>query len=127
MFNDYEGIAQITKKENNYGFVSYPLILIILPTRELALQTYDESLKLLYKTYINTVVVYGGEKSHKQIQELNNGCDILIGTLGCLIDFLEKVFIRLSEVKYLVIDEADKLLDMGFEEEKSYIIWFSNT
>ena len=123
LFNDPEGVTQIIKKETNYGFVSYPLILIILPTRELALQTYEEALKLLYKTYINTVVVYGGEKSHMQIHELNNGCDILIGTPGRLIDFLEKDFIRLSEVKYLVIDEADKLLDMGFEEDINHILY----
>ena len=123
LFNDTEGITQITKKEFNYGFISYPLILIILPTRELALQTYDESLKLLYKTYINTVVVYGGEKSHNQMHELNNGCDILIGTPGRLIDFLEKGFIDLSDIKYLVIDEADKLLDMGFEEDINHIIY----
>ena len=122
LFNDPEGITQI-KEGNNFGFVSYPLIFIILPTRELALQTYEEALKLLYKTYINTVVVYGGEKSYAQRHELENGCDILIGTPGRLIDFLEKRLISLSEVKYLVIDEADKLLDMGFEEDINHILF----
>ena len=61
LFNDKEGILEIPKSKlsNNYNFISYPLILIILPTRELALQTFEECLKLLYNTYINTVVVYG--------------------------------------------------------------------
>ena len=94
-----------------------------MPTRELAIQTYEESLKLLYKSFINTVVVYGGEKSYNQINQLNEGCDILIGTPGRLIDFLQKGFIKLSDVKYVVIDEADKLLDMGFEEDIDYILF----
>ena len=123
LFNDPQGIPEITKGRNNYGYVSYPLILIILPTRELAIQTYEESLKLLYKSFINTVVVYGGEKSYNQINQLNEGCDILIGTPGRLIDFLQKGFIKLSDVKYVVIDEADKLLDMGFEEDIDYILF----
>ena len=132
LFNDPEGITKITSSDNNHGYYkSYPLILIILPTRELAIQTYEESLKLLYKTYINTVLVYGGEKPYNQTKELNDGCDILIGTPGRLIDFLEKGLISLTEVKFLVIDEADKLLDMGFEEDINHILynfnWSSNT
>ena len=125
LFNDYEGITQITSSPNSYGygFISYPLILVILPTRELAIQTYEETLKLLYKTYINTVVIYGGEKSNYQMDELRDGCDILIGTPGRLIDFLEKGLIKLSEVKFLVIDEADELLDMGFEEDINHILY----
>lgn len=122
LFNDPQGIPQITKGQNNFGYVSYPLILIILPTRELAIQTYEEALKLLYKSFINTVVVYGGEKSYNQINQLKEGCDILIGTPGRLIDFLQKGFIQLCDIKYVVIDEADKLLDMGFEEDIKYIL-----
>ena len=122
LFNDPEGISVI-KSSNNFGYVSYPLILVILPTRELAIQTYEESLKVLYKTFINAVVVYGGEKSFNQMNELYKGCDILIGTPGRLIDFLEKGLIRLSEVKFLVIDEADKLLDMGFEDDINHILY----
>ena len=122
LFNDPEGISEI-KSSNNFGYVSYPLILVILPTRELAIQTYEESLKLLYKTFINTVVVYGGEKSYNQINELYKGCDILIGTPGRLIDFLEKGLIQLTEIKFLVIDEADKLLDMGFEDDINHILY----
>ena len=123
LFNDPEGITQINETNKFGTFISYPLIFIILPTRELAIQTYEEALKLLYRTYINTVVVYGGEKIHEQRHELEKGCDILIGTPGRLIDFLEKKVISLSEVKYVVIDEADKLLDMGFEEDINHILY----
>jgi ATP-dependent RNA helicase DDX3X len=121
LFNDPEGITKIIESKM-FGYVSYPLILIILPTRELAIQTYEETLKLLYKTSINTVVVYGGEKYNNQIHELNEGCDIVIGTPGRLIDYLGRGFISLSNVKFLVIDEADKLLDMGFEEDINHIL-----
>lgn len=126
LFNDPEGITKITKSEFKPGYISYPLILIILPTRELAIQTYEESLKLLYKTYINTVLVYGGEKPYNQKLDLSEGCDILIGTPGRLIDFLGQGLISLNEVKFLVIDEADKLLDMGFEEDINHIIYDFN-
>jgi ATP-dependent RNA helicase DDX3X len=122
LFNDCEGINQI-KGGSKYGYTSYPLILVITPTRELAIQTYEEALKLLYKTYINTVVVFGGEKPYIQQNELYAGCDIIIGTPGRLIDFLERGLINLTEVKFLVIDEADKLLDMGFEEDINQILY----
>jgi ATP-dependent RNA helicase DDX3X len=122
LFNDFEGINQI-KSGSKYGYTSYPLILVITPTRELAIQTYEEALKLLYKTYINTVVVFGGEKPFIQQKELYAGCDIVIGTPGRLIDFLERGVINLIEVKFLVIDEADKLLDMGFEDDINTILY----
>ena len=125
LFNNSEGILEIPKTKSNQGsrYISYPLILIILPTRELALQTFEECLKLLYNTYINTVVVYGGEKIFSQKNELQEGCDIVIGTPGRLIQFLEEGLISLSQVKFLVIDEADKLLDMGFEEDINKILY----
>ena len=125
LFNNEEGILEIPKNKSNSTskYISYPLILIILPTRELAIQTFEECLKLLYNTYINTVVVYGGEKIFSQKNELQEGCDIVIGTPGRLIQFLEEGNISLSQVKFLVIDEADKLLDMGFEEDINKILY----
>ena len=125
LFNDNDGILEIPKFKSsiNQSFVSYPLILIILPTRELAIQTFEECLKLLYKTFINTVVVFGGEKIYSQKSELQEGCDIVIGTPGRLIQFLQEGDISLSQIKFLVIDEADKLLDMGFEEDINHILY----
>ena len=127
LFNDKEGILEIPKSKSNYNnYISYPLILIILPTRELAIQTFDECLKLLYNTYINTVMVFGGEKTYGQRLELEEGCDIVIGTPGRLIHFLEEGYISLTQVKYLIIDEADELLDMGFEEDINHILFNYN-
>ena len=97
--------------------ISYPLLLIIVPTRELAIQIYQESLKILYQTQIIPVCVYGGEDYLYQIADLREGCDILIGTPGRLIHFLEKDYISLDMCKFLVIDEADKMMDMGFEPD----------
>ena len=83
----------------------------------------DTEAELLYNTYINTVVVYGGEKTFPQKYELQEGCDIVIGTPGRLIQFLEEGIISLSQVKFLVIDEADELLDMGFGEDINHILY----
>ena len=131
LFSDTEGILEIPKNKlsnisNKSKYISYPLILIILPTRELAIQTFEECLKLLHNTFINTVVVYGGEKIFSQKCELQEGCDIVIGTPGRLIQFLEEGDISLNQVKFLVIDEADKLLDMGFEEDINHILYDFN-
>jgi ATP-dependent RNA helicase DDX3X len=67
-----------------------PLVLIILPTRELAAQVFDEARRLSYRTMLRPCVVYGGGPSHIQREELEKGCDILIGTPGRLCDFMEK-------------------------------------
>ena len=113
---------------NNYPLInkkkriSYPLLLIIVPTRELAIQIYYEALKLLYQTEIIPVCVYGGADYSNQIADLREGCDILIGTPGRLINFLEKEFISLDMCEFLVIDEADKMMDMGFEPDLRKIV-----
>ena len=113
---------------NNYPLInkkkriSYPLLLIIVPTRELAIQIYYEALKLLYQTEIIPVSVYGGADYSNQIADLREGCDILIGTPGRLIHFLEKDYISLDMCKFLVIDEADKMMDMGFEPDIRKIV-----
>jgi ATP-dependent RNA helicase DDX3X len=113
---------------NNYTLInkkkriSYPFLLIIVPTRELAIQIYYEALKLLYQTEIIPVCVYGGADYSNQIADLREGCDILIGTPGRLINFLEKEFISLDMCEFLVIDEADKMMDMGFEPDIRKIV-----
>ena len=103
--------------------MSYPLVLVILPTRELCQQTYKEALTLLYNTNIIAGMVYGGEKVGEQKHMLRKGIDILMGTPGRLLQFLYEGFIDLSQLKYLVIDEADVLLDMGFYYDLMDIIY----
>jgi ATP-dependent RNA helicase DDX3X len=94
-----------------------PLGLILEPTRELAVQVYEETLKMCHRTGIQAVVVYGGISERIQEQELIKGADIVIATPGRLIDMAEHGSLDLSQIRYLVIDEADRMLDIGFEPQ----------
>ena len=115
---DEPSITQFESPTNK----SYPLVLVILPTRELCQQTYKESLTLLYNTNIIAGMAYGGEKVGDQKHTLRKGIDILLGTPGRLLQFLYEGYLNLSMLKYLVIDEADVLLDMGFYPDLMNII-----
>ena len=105
---------------------SYPVCLIIVPTRELAEQIYIEARKLLYKTGIVVCKCYGGVPNDTQIRELRQGVDIVIGTPGRLNEFIEKKILYLNLIKYLVIDESDRMLDMGFKPQLEDIIIKNN-
>lgn len=101
--------TQSTK--NNGG----PSALILVPTRELAMQVSAEIVKFSkYLPYIKTVCVYGGVPYPIQRRSLNSRYDILVATPGRLIDHMERGRINLSKVKFMVLDEADRMLDMGF-------------
>lgn len=97
--------------------VSYPLALIMSPTRELANQINDECLKLIHETGIHSGCIYGGADSSSQFRMLREGLDIIIGTPGRINDMLSRGAISLSKVKTVVLDEADRMLDMGFEPQ----------
>ena len=101
---------------------SYPVCLVLVPTRELAEQIYVEARKLLYKTGIIVSKCYGGVPSDAQIRELRQGVDIVIGTPGRINEFIEKKILYLNLIKYLVIDESDRMLDMGFKPQLENII-----
>ncbi|KAG0321630.1 hypothetical protein BGZ97_010725 [Linnemannia gamsii] len=92
-----------------------PLALIISPTRELAIQIFDETRRFTYKSPIRPAVIYGGADLRRQKDQLARGCDILIATPGRLVDAMERGAIALDKVRYLVLDEADRILDLGFE------------
>jgi len=94
----------------------YPVCLILAPTRELALQTYNESRKFCSKLGVISKVIYGGKDYGMQRRYLSyDGCDVLIATPGRLIDSLDHYDISFQSLRYVVIDEADRMLDMGFE------------
>jgi len=103
-----------------------PLVLILAPTRELATQIFDECRRFTYKTMMRPCVVYGGADVRTQRMELSKGCDVLTATPGRLNDFLNRAVISLARVKYLVLDEADRMLDMGFEAEIRKIVQSSD-
>lgn len=102
---------------------SAPVSLIIVPTRELAEQIHKEARKLLNGTGIEVTQIYGGVPHDSQKMELRMGKDIIVATPGRLIDFLDSKMISLKKVKYLIIDEADRILDMGFEVQLNSIIF----
>src|SRR5688572_22069132 len=98
------------------------MALILAPTRELASQIYEESKKFTYRSFVRPCVVYGGADAGQQMREMDRGCDILTATPGRLADLIERGKISLSCVKYLVLDEADRMLDMGFEPQIRRIV-----
>uniref|UniRef100_A0A3Q3MEW2 RNA helicase n=1 Tax=Mastacembelus armatus TaxID=205130 RepID=A0A3Q3MEW2_9TELE len=100
----------------------YPISLVLAPTRELALQIYDEARKFAYRSRVRPCVVYGGADIGQQIRELERGCHLLVATPGRLVDMMERGKIGLEYCNYLVLDEADRMLDMGFEPQIRRIV-----
>lgn len=99
-----------------------PRILVLVPTRELAMQIAQEAEKFSkYLPQIKTVCIYGGVPYPPQKRALSKPYDILIATPGRLMDHMERGFIDLSKIKTLILDEADRMLDMGFLEPVEYI------
>lgn len=91
-----------------------PRALILLPTRELALQVEEQFTKFSKNFKLKSVTLYGGTGYEKQKKQLSRGVDIIIATPGRLLDMVESKFADLSKIEILVLDEADRLLDMGF-------------
>ncbi len=100
--------------------------LILSPTRELAVQisTALTAISKPFNTRITTI--YGGQSFDPQIRSLKKGSDIVIGTPGRVLDMLRKGFLKISDIEYLVIDEADEMLRFGFLEDLELIFGFSN-
>ena len=115
--------ADITsgRKNSKGNFVSE---LILVPTRELAKQVADsiKSYAVHFNGEIKTVAVFGGVSINKQMQVLGGGTDILVATPGRLLDLISSNAIKLDRVKTLVLDEADRMLSLGFTEELSALL-----
>lgn len=101
----------------------FPVALVLSPTRELAIQTHKETLKFAYRTNITSAILYGGRENYRdQINKLRLGCHILIATPGRLLDVIDQGMVSLEECTFLVLDEADRMLDMGFEPQIRQIV-----
>ena len=99
-----------------------PIALILAPTRELAVQIQSECNRFGSSSRLRTAAVYGGVPKGPQIRDLQRGAEIVIATPGRLIDMLEAGKTSLKRVTYLVMDEADRMLDMGFEPQIRKIV-----
>ena len=134
--NDFIGLAQTgTGKTAGFGLPLAHLLdfsikktqaLIVCPTRELCLQITDD-LKKFTKNFrgANVVPVYGGASFDIQKKQLNRGAQIVVATPGRLIDFLNRKSLDISQVSYVVLDEADEMLNMGFKEDIDNILSFT--
>ena len=91
--------------------------LVLVPTRELAIQVHAEVASLRHGAHPRTVAVYGGQAISLQMRSLERGVDVVVGTPGRVIDMIQRGKLDLSHVEFLVLDEADEMLDMGFAEE----------
>ena len=102
--------------------------LVLVPTRELARQVSDELKKLAkYKKFINIVPIYGGADMGKQLRDLKKGADIVVGTPGRVMDHMKRKTIVLDGLKFLTLDEADEMFDMGFRDDMKTIIEKTNS
>ncbi|XP_042497962.1 DEAD-box ATP-dependent RNA helicase 20-like isoform X1 [Macadamia integrifolia] len=99
-----------------------PIVLVLAPTRELAVQIREEAAKFASHSHIRRTCIYGGAPKGPQIRDLQAGVEIVIATPGRLIDMLEAQNTNLRRVTYLVLDEADRMLDMGFEPQIRKIV-----
>lgn len=96
--------------------------LVLAPTRELAQQIYD-SFRIYGSNYkLNSAVIFGGVSQVAQVSTLRNGVDILVATPGRLLDLMNQGYIKLNTIEYFVLDEADRMLDMGFINDINKVI-----
>ena len=130
---DFVGLAQTgTGKTAAFGLPllhiievekRYPQALIVCPTRELCMQIVNELES--FKKFIpgmHVVAVYGGTSIGMQIRDLKRGVQIIVATPGRLIDLIERKAINLEQIKYVVLDEADEMLNMGFQDDIEFIL-----
>ncbi|MEF3317953.1 DEAD/DEAH box helicase [Peptoniphilus grossensis] len=119
------GIPMIEKiQDNNYETLQG---LVLVPTRELARQVSEELKKLSkHKTFIRVLAIYGGADMGKQLRELKRGASIVVGTPGRIMDHMKRKTLDLSHLKFLVLDEADEMFDMGFRDDMKTIIEKTN-
>ena len=96
--------------------------LIITPTRELAIQIGENIREYAQHTYVKHTVIFGGVKQHQQVKSLSRGVHILVATPGRLIDLIGQGYISLDTIKLFVLDEADRMLDMGFINDIKRIV-----
>ena len=101
-------------------------VLVLTPTRELAIQVAEEINSLKGKKQLSIVPIYGGQSMDLQLRRLKKGVDIVVGTPGRILDHLKRRTLKLDKISYLILDEADEMLNMGFLEDVTEIMEKTN-
>lgn len=99
-----------------------PTALVLVPTRELAVQVAEEAKKLCPSHHIKTLAIYGGTRVMTQLKALKTGVDLVVGTPGRVLDHIARGSLRLEGIRYAVLDEADRMLDIGFRPDIEKIL-----
>jgi len=118
-------LLQLIPQLNNADSTVGPKAIIIAPTRELAQQIDEQIVGLAYFTNLSSVAIYGGgggQDFNKEKDALKNGVDIVVGTPGRLLSHLNVGTFKISDIRFLILDEADRMLDMGFADDITRII-----
>ncbi len=113
------GVPMLERIERSLSEVQ---ALVLCPTRELTVQVTDELARLAAPSQIRVLSIYGGDSMARQLTGLRQGAQVVVGTPGRLLDHLRQETLRLGRVRTLIIDEADQMLDMGFEKEMRQIL-----
>lgn len=100
----------------------YPQALVLAPTRELAVQVRDEIEKLAAGRNVHVAALYGGKPLRQQVQQLTRGADIVVGTPGRVLDLMARGALVLGQLRVVVLDEADRMLDIGFRPDIERIL-----
>ncbi|HHF1669100.1 TPA: ATP-dependent RNA helicase RhlB [Haemophilus influenzae] len=111
----------LTHQDPNLEY-PHPRALILAPTRELAVQISNDAEFLTKACGLKTALAYGGDGYDKQLQVIERGVDILIGTTGRVIDYVKQGVIGLDEIQVVVLDEADRMFDLGFIRDIRYLL-----
>ena len=112
----------LQNQSDNITESKQPRALILAPTRELAVQIANDAELLVKKTGLKTALAYGGDGYDKQLKAIEDGADILIGTTGRVIDYVKQGIIRLNQIQVTVLDEADRMFDLGFIKDIRYLL-----
>ena len=112
----------LQNQSDNITESKQPRALILAPTRELAVQIANDAELLVKKTGLKTALAYGGDGYDKQLKAIEDGVDILIGTTGRVIDYVKQGIIRLNQIQVAVLDEADRMFDLGFIKDIRYLL-----
>jgi ATP-dependent RNA helicase DeaD len=96
--------------------------IVLVPTRELAVQVRDECIKLSFGSEARVMAVYGGKPIRQQVEELRRGAEFVVGTPGRVMDLMDRGVLPLNDVRFVVLDEADRMLDIGFRPDIEKIL-----